>query len=739
MNTDLDTKHRLRAAATDLHSFGFNVIPCGRRSKSGTWDFKAYSGKSWDKWQSTRQGVEDMEAEPWAAATGLALVHGVGNIRAFDFDAIKDTDGKVVRKVPFEPVQVLCTLLGLDPDSYEWLVETGNGWHMWVCCEDMSTEGLNGEDADMTKKEYPSGGPYKDSFGKLELRWKKHITVIPPSQHSEAKFYKFKNCTFPKSAPATVKTEHVVRAVQALCTIEKKQPAKVRIGKDKKPMTLRKFPVDKVRSMLSAIPSQQEHVTWKKTVAGVVDALGKDEAIPVLEEWSPSTVPYSEVIEAGLDRVTAGSLVHLAREYGWQDHEEPTKAELVQSFLLQSFELQYNELRRQVEYRAKDSDSWLVATDRTYEQWTVTFEKQCRRSLAVEKVRLYAQDEDVCRSYDPIKEYFDRLPAWDGEDHISKLAGCVRLQDEEHRDTFVLHLKKWLVGTFSCGYFGGVGGSKNELFLILQGPQGKGKTTFLRRIVPPELEAYKCENYDTTKKEDSLSILSKSFVCIDEELESMTKKEAASLKQLLSAESFEFRSSYGRVEQNHLRRVSFCGSVNHGVFLRDPTGSRRFLVHSFQSLNRAELRRVDIRQVWAQAKALHLEGFAHYLQEHEVETVQSMNTEFEVIDHIEELLVEFFRKPAGNESGEWKTCTEIANLIALKHYQQHGDNVGRLRVDSYLLNRLGSMLAKHGFERRKVKISGSTRQAYRVIPNSSTDGASIPPHWQDEDHDKPLF
>ena len=736
--------HSVKEAAQALHGFGFNVIPCGKGVRSG-WSYKA-SSEEWEQWQEDRQSVEAFEAQPWDKATGLAIVHGIGNVRAFDFDAIKDKDTKqVVRPVPFEAVEAFCKELGLDPASYEWIVQTGNGWHVWVLADSFNKQVLTGEDKDVARIEFPPNEAFADSFGQFELRWKNHITLVPPSQHSVDKWYRFKHCSVPSSPPAMVQTEAIVRAVNKLCKVEQVQ----RHSGNRLPESAQRhvggWTADKVRNLLAFIPKQQDHIEWKKTVAGVVDAIGAEQAVPLLEEWSPipSGEPqYRDVIKNGLDRVTAGTLVHLAQRHGWTgDGDKLTLADQVQGYLLQHFDLQYNELRRQLEYRLRGGDAWNIATDRTFEQWTVTFEKVHRKRVAVDKVRLYAQDQDVCRSFDPIKDFFEGLPAWDGSDHIEGLAGTVLLDDEERRDTFVRHLKKWFVGTYSCGYFGGAGGNKNELFLILQGGQGVGKTTFLRRLVPKELERYRCEHYNATKKEDTYSILSKSFVCIDEELSSMTKKDTEDLKLLLSMESFEFRSAYGRVEQSHPRRVSFCGSTNENTFLRDATGSRRFLVHAITDVDRKKLATVDFRQVWAQAVALYDQGFEHYLLPDEVQELQRENAGFEVTDHLEDTLLRFLRPAVNTERGEWLTCTEVAERLVKWHDEANTEARGtdynapvfsvknavtRLRVDSFTLNRLGNLLVKHGFKKKAVKLAGRTRQCYNVVKQDGYKTTVVP-------------
>jgi len=756
----------LLEAALHYHGLGLNVIPCGKMM-GGRWDYKVASG-AWKDYQGRRQTIDDVRSMPWHEATGIAVVHGNGSevpIRTADMDCLKDdstTPPTPTKKVPYQAVKDVAGAMGIDADSYEWIVETGWGWHVPILCSDLQASLLDPNappDPTVKKQEFEARAPYDDMFGKLELRWCDHMTLLPPSQHSPGRWYKFKNCERPSTAPVNVDVAKVVESVKTACTVP--QPSTT--TKKKTPNSGTRFPEshqrrssvewtpDKVRGMLKFVPAHQEHILWKKTVAAVVDALGSVDAVPVLEEWSP--IPsgqrqYEDVIRTGLDRVTAGTLVHLARVHGWEGKTKVPLVDLVQAYLLSSFDLRYNELRRQLEHRLRDGDVWHVATDRTFEQWAVSFEKVHKTTVTPEKVRIYAQDKDVCQSYDPIKEYFDALPLWDGHDHIEALARTVTLQDEDYRTMFVTHLKRWLVGTYACGYFGGTNGNKNELIFILQGGQGVGKTTFLRRLIPAELEAYRCEHYDVTNKKDMYSILSKSFVCIDEELSSMTKKETEDFKKLLSSESFEFRSVYGRVETNHVRRVSFCGSTNESSFLRDTTGTRRYLVHAVEGLNRDDLARIEFGQVWAQAVALHEQGFRHYLHGEEVNELQRMNSAFETNDHLEDTLLRFLRPPLSSDRGTWLRTTEVAELLVRLHDEantvrsathEQRNAVTRIRIDTASLNRLGNLLVKHGFKRERKKIDGDSRQRYYVTEIGTSMRIAVPSTYEkNTDADMPF-
>ena len=54
------------------------------------------------------------------------------------------------------------------------------------------------------------------------------------------------------------------------------------------------------------------------------DALELDDAVKVLDEWSPEEEPgeYSEKLQSGLEKVHVGTLFHVAQQHGWQPKRE---------------------------------------------------------------------------------------------------------------------------------------------------------------------------------------------------------------------------------------------------------------------------------------------------------------------------------------------------------------------------------------------------------------------------------
>src|SRR5262249_5861022 len=75
----------------------------------------------------------------------------------------------------------------------------------------------------------------------------------------------------------------------------------------------------KIREILAVIPKRPEYHDWLRVVSAVGDALPDEDAIELLNEWSPEERPgeYADKLRHRLADVHIGTLFHLARQHGW--------------------------------------------------------------------------------------------------------------------------------------------------------------------------------------------------------------------------------------------------------------------------------------------------------------------------------------------------------------------------------------------------------------------------------------
>lgn len=115
-------------------------------------------------------------------------------------------------------------------------------------------------------------------------------------------------------------------------------------------------------------------------------------------------------------------------------------------------------------------------------------------------------------------------------------------------------------------------GCKFDYCLVLEGPQGKGKSTALAILGG---EWFGDTDLDLAHK-DSMSALRGKLVYEIAELGALARSEEKRQKSFLSRRVDEYRPVYGRREIKAPRQVVFGGSTNEHEWNKDPTGGRRF-------------------------------------------------------------------------------------------------------------------------------------------------------------------
>jgi predicted P-loop ATPase len=216
------------------------------------------------------------------------------------------------------------------------------------------------------------------------------------------------------------------------------------------------------------------------------------------------------------------------------------------------------------------------------------------------------------RGYDPIVEYLESLPSWDGVPRVdSLLIDFFGAEDSEYvRST----TRKTLCAAVARAL---VPGCKFDYLLTLQGPQGVRKSTFIERLAL----GYYTDSLslaDLTRDGKSAAEKLQGYWLVEiGELDGMRKTEAETVKAFISRKDDSYREAYGRLVAPHPRRCILIGTTNVDGFLRDVTGNRRFwpVICPQNTRDARDLASTEIAQIWAEAKHRYVEGEALYLTE----------------------------------------------------------------------------------------------------------------------------
>lgn len=220
------------------------------------------------------------------------------------------------------------------------------------------------------------------------------------------------------------------------------------------------------------------------------------------------------------------------------------------------------------------------------------------------------------RSYHPIKEYLDHLPEWDGIDRVETLLiDYFNATDNSYTRAVT---RKMMVAAVARIVHPG---TKFDSVLILNGPQGIGKSTFFAKLAGDWFS----DSLTLTDMKDKAGPEKLQGYWILElgELAGMRKTDVEVVKSFISRSDDKYRASYGVNVESHPRQCIIVGSTNaESGFLRDITGNRRFwpVRISGDGKRRAwQMSVYDVEQIWAETLVLYNQGEKLYLEGSDVE------------------------------------------------------------------------------------------------------------------------
>ena len=242
------------------------------------------------------------------------------------------------------------------------------------------------------------------------------------------------------------------------------------------------------------------------------------------------------------------------------------------------------------------------------------------------------------RSYHPVREFLDALPEWDKVPRVDTLLIDYLGADDTPYVRAVT--RKTLCGAV-CRVLSP--GCKFDTMLVLNGPQGVGKSTLISRLAGGWFSD--SLNLSDTKDKTAAEKLQGYWIMEIGELAGLKKAEVETLRSFLSRQNDIYRASFGRRATPHLRQCVFFGTTNaEKGYLRDTTGNRRFWPVKTPGGSRKhswELSSEDIRQIWAEVLVYVKAGERLYLDGKMEDTAKSEQREAMESDEREGLVREY--------------------------------------------------------------------------------------------------
>ena len=226
------------------------------------------------------------------------------------------------------------------------------------------------------------------------------------------------------------------------------------------------------------------------------------------------------------------------------------------------------------------------------------------------------------RSYHPIRDYIESLPAWDGVPRVDTM--FVDYLGSPDTSYIRAIARKMMVAAIARIYEPGI---KFDSVVVLNGPQGMGKSSFFAKLggkwFSDSLTISDMKDKAAPEKLQGYWILELG------ELAGLKKMDVETVKAFITRQDDKFRHSYGYSVEDHPRQCIIVGSTNNGDgFLRDVTGNRRFwpVTCTANSPHRPWEVESVVPQLWAEAYQLYKNGEKLFLTPEEEKQAEMEQT-----------------------------------------------------------------------------------------------------------------
>ena len=356
-------------------------------------------------------------------------------------------------------------------------------------------------------------------------------------------------------------------------------------------------------------------------------------------------------------------------------------------FMKRRYEFRRNMLAGEVEFRARGSYYIHFAPVTETVLNSIGLNAQAEGlALWDRDVKRYVYSDRVPVFY-PLEDYLEYLPEWDGKDHIRALADTLPTANAQWRNLFYI----WFL-SMTAHWYRREHLHANSSLPLLVGPQGCGKSTWCRNLLPPSLRMYYTDSIDFSNKRDAELMLTRFALINIDEFDSVSSAYQSFLKNVLQKPVVNARQPYKRSIQALHRYASFIATCNNYDLLTDPTGSRRFIcIEISGTIDNSTS--INYEQLYAQAVAALKNGERYWFTSEEEFSTTRNNEVFQQLPVEEQLFLQHFRAARPGEES-----LELSAIEILQYLQsESGIKLGNKRLTYF-----GRLLQKNKIPSRRT-------------------------------------
>jgi len=308
------------------------------------------------------------------------------------------------------------------------------------------------------------------------------------------------------------------------------------------------------------------------------------------------------------------------------------------------------------------------------------------------------------QSFHPILNYLESLPPWDGIRRIGtwRIDYCGVGSSDQNPNRFAEAVgEKFLISTVARVKRPGC---KVDHVLILEGPQGIGKSTVPRILAG---EDYFTDQLADMGSKDSSMQLRGAWLIELSELDALNRSEMARAKAFITQQTERFRLPYGRRIVDVPRQCVFVGTTNADTWLKDETGGRRFWPVRCGAIDLNALRR-DRDQLWAEALHAFHSGASWWLDDPDLvqEGIEEQHGRY-----LEDVWQEKVLDYADSESESLTSGSKRGTVSIFEILQRFGIEPAKQSQSD--ANRVARCLRVGGWERSRVGPRSAREWRYR--------------------------